>query len=166
MPVPTTTRPTKSHYPQRERRACRVKGNFVRIALERSSALSCRAKFLSAAPSNPAVGPRYEDTHPWAESRMGAIAWGLRPAPRFPSSLLSRYRIVAFATHGLMPGDLDGLKQPAPALTAPEVAGVDGDGAWIVLSACDTGGWRRRKERMPFMASSEPSSTPGQGLCW
>src|SRR5262249_10001338 len=26
---------------------------------------------------------------------------------------LSRYRIVAFATHGLVPGDLDGLTQPA-----------------------------------------------------
>src|SRR5262249_39310016 len=26
---------------------------------------------------------------------------------------LTRYRIVAFATHGLVPGDLDGLTQPA-----------------------------------------------------
>ena len=41
---------------------------------------------------------------------------------------LSRFRIVAFATHGLVPGDLDGLDQPALALTAPEVAGIDGDG--------------------------------------
>jgi CHAT domain-containing protein len=66
---------------------------------------------------------------------------------------LTRYRIVAFATHGLIPGDLDGLTQPALALTAPEVAGVDGDGLltidkilalkldadWVVLSACNTG---------------------------
>jgi CHAT domain-containing protein len=65
---------------------------------------------------------------------------------------LSRYRIVAFSTHGLMPGDLDGLTQPALALTAPSVAGVDGDGLltmeeilrlrldadWVVLSACNT----------------------------
>jgi hypothetical protein len=28
---------------------------------------------------------------------------------------LSHYRIVAFSTHGLVPGDLDGLTQPAPA---------------------------------------------------
>src|SRR5262249_2707885 len=41
---------------------------------------------------------------------------------------LSRFRIVAFATHGLMPGDLDGLTQPALALSAPSVADVDGDG--------------------------------------
>ena len=30
--------------------------------------------------------------------------------------------------HGLIPGDLDGLTQPALALAAPEVAGVAGDG--------------------------------------
>ncbi len=66
---------------------------------------------------------------------------------------LSRYKIVAFATHGLVPGDLNGLTQPALALSAPQVADVDGDGLltmeeilalkldadWVVLSACNTG---------------------------
>jgi CHAT domain-containing protein len=65
---------------------------------------------------------------------------------------LERYRVVAFATHGLVPGDLNGLTQPALALTAPEIADVDGDGLltmdeilglkldadWVVLSACNT----------------------------
>jgi CHAT domain-containing protein len=65
---------------------------------------------------------------------------------------LAHYRIVAFATHGLVPGDLDGLTQPALALTAPDIAGVKGDGLltmekilalkldadWVVLSACNT----------------------------
>ena len=65
---------------------------------------------------------------------------------------LSHYRIVAFSTHGLVTGDLDGLTQPALALTAPDVAGVKGDGLltmekilalkldadWVVLSACNT----------------------------
>jgi len=51
-----------------------------------------------------------------------------------------------------VPGDLDGLTQPALALTAPDVAGVKGDGLltmekiltlkldadWVVLSACNT----------------------------
>lgn len=66
---------------------------------------------------------------------------------------LDKYRVVAFATHGLVPGDLNGLTQPALALTAPQVADVDGDGLltmdeilglkldadWVVLSACNTG---------------------------
>jgi CHAT domain-containing protein len=52
-----------------------------------------------------------------------------------------------------VPGELDGLTQPALALTAPSVADVDGDGLltmeeilglkldadWVVLSACNTG---------------------------
>jgi CHAT domain-containing protein len=65
---------------------------------------------------------------------------------------LTKFRIVAFATHGLMPGDLNGLTQPALALTAPNVADVEGDGLltmeevlalkldadWVILSACNT----------------------------
>jgi CHAT domain-containing protein len=68
------------------------------------------------------------------------------------STKLSLYRIVAFATHGLMADDIDGLDQPALALTAPKVAGIEGSGLltsedilglklnadWVVLSACNT----------------------------
>lgn len=66
---------------------------------------------------------------------------------------LAKYRILAFSTHGLVPGELNGLTQPALALTAPNVADVDGDGLltmaeiltlkldadWVLLSACNTG---------------------------
>jgi CHAT domain-containing protein len=69
------------------------------------------------------------------------------------SAALSHYRVVAFATHGLVPGEINGLNQPALALSAPELAKVPGDGLltldeilnlqldadWVVLSACNTG---------------------------
>ncbi|MBI4241942.1 MAG: CHAT domain-containing protein, partial [Candidatus Rokubacteria bacterium] len=78
---------------------------------------------------------------------------GARANERAVKSLeLASYRVVAFATHGLVPGELDGLTQPALALSAPEVAQVEGDGLltmeeilglrlnadWVVLSACNT----------------------------
>jgi CHAT domain-containing protein len=67
------------------------------------------------------------------------------------TAALADYRVVVFATHGLVPGDLDGLDQPALALAAP-AAGEDDDGLltmgevfelrmdadWVVLSACNT----------------------------
>jgi CHAT domain-containing protein len=66
---------------------------------------------------------------------------------------LSNRRIIAFATHALVPGDLDGLDQPALALSSPSVTGDSEDGLltmgeimklklnadWVVLSACNTG---------------------------
>ncbi|MEW6667065.1 MAG: CHAT domain-containing tetratricopeptide repeat protein [Thermodesulfobacteriota bacterium] len=72
---------------------------------------------------------------------------------RIKSMILSDRRVVAFATHALMPGDLDGLWQPALALSAPrragdqedglltmgEVLGLKLDADWVVLSACNTG---------------------------
>jgi len=69
------------------------------------------------------------------------------------SSDLSDVRVIAFATHGLVPGDLNGLTQPALAMSSPQVTQDGGDGLltmgeilelqldadWVVLSACNTG---------------------------
>jgi CHAT domain-containing protein len=66
---------------------------------------------------------------------------------------LSGFKVLAFATHGLVPGDLNGLTQPALALSSPQVTGDKDDGLltmgeilglkldadWVVLSACNTG---------------------------
>jgi CHAT domain-containing protein len=65
---------------------------------------------------------------------------------------LTGYRVVMFATHGLVPGDLPGLSQPALALSNPALTGGREDGLlqmdevlglklraeWVVLSACNT----------------------------
>jgi len=65
---------------------------------------------------------------------------------------LDRYRIIEFATHGLVSGELKGLTEPALVLTPPAQATSDDDGLltaskiatlqlnadWVVLSACNT----------------------------
>lgn len=65
---------------------------------------------------------------------------------------LEQFRVVAFATHGLVAGDLEGLEEPALALSTPAQAGPEDDGLltmgevlglrmnaqWVVLSACNT----------------------------
>jgi CHAT domain-containing protein len=68
------------------------------------------------------------------------------------STDLSNRKVVMFATHGLVPGELNGLTQPALALSSPDVTGDKDDGLltmdkvitlkldadWVVLSACNT----------------------------
>jgi CHAT domain-containing protein/Tfp pilus assembly protein PilF len=65
---------------------------------------------------------------------------------------LSNYRIVYFATHGLVAGDIKGLAEPSLALsipktpndlddgllTASEIAQLKLNADWVVLSACNT----------------------------
>lgn len=84
-----------------------------------------------------------------------ADAVNLREAasePRVKSAPLGEYRVIQFATHGLVAGDLSGLSEPALVLTPPDVPTEDNDGLltaseiallklnadWIVLSACNT----------------------------
>jgi CHAT domain-containing protein/tetratricopeptide (TPR) repeat protein len=71
---------------------------------------------------------------------------------RVKSAPLDRYRIIQFATHGLVAGDLSGLAEPALVLTPPpvpaetddglltasEIAALKLDAEWVVLSACNT----------------------------
>jgi CHAT domain-containing protein len=109
-----------------------------------------------------AMLPRLPDT----ADELKSIALALRADPATALRLgkdanedavkttdLSKVKVLAFATHGLVPGELNGLTQPALALSAPAVAGVGGDGLltmeeilalkldadWVVLSACNTG---------------------------
>lgn len=75
--------------------------------------------------------------------------------PIVKTTPLNRTKVLMFATHGLLAGDLDGLHQPALALTPPLKSGTVGDDGlltleeiltlkldsdWVVLSACNTAG--------------------------
>jgi len=65
---------------------------------------------------------------------------------------LGTRQVVVFATHGLLPGDLPNLDQPAlamatpsqkdgsPLLTLDDVLGLRMNADWVVLSACNTAG--------------------------
>jgi len=72
------------------------------------------------------------------------------------ANLIDR-RVIAFSTHGLVPGELSGLDSPALALSAPELATkrdqsdngfltlekvltLKLNAEWVVLSACNTAG--------------------------
>jgi CHAT domain-containing protein len=65
---------------------------------------------------------------------------------------LARYRVLSFATHGLMAGEYADVGEPALVLTPPAKASADDDGLltaseiarlrldadWVLLSACNT----------------------------
>jgi CHAT domain-containing protein len=66
---------------------------------------------------------------------------------------LNEFETIIFATHGLVPGELNGLDLPALALSSPKITASEGDGLltadeimnlklnadWVILSACNTG---------------------------
>ena len=91
------------------------------------------AKFLGAGEDDLYLGPRASE-------------------PLLTHADLERYRVIEFATHGLMSGELAGLAEPALVLTPPQMATPENDGLltaskiatlkldadWVVLSACNT----------------------------
>ncbi len=117
-----------------------------------------------------AVGEFQFDSLPETENEVKAIKETLRvPEPPDPLQLRSEaarsrvfrfndadalddYRYLVFATHGVMPGDIDGMDQPALVLSDPDpqtggegfltmadVFGLSLNADFIALTACNTG---------------------------
>jgi CHAT domain-containing protein/tetratricopeptide (TPR) repeat protein len=96
------------------------------------------------------LGARAEDIHLGAGATERAVK-GLSESGR-----LAHYRIVHFATHGALAGQVSGASEPGLILTPPEeaselddgyltaseIAGLRLDADWVILSACNTAAGR------------------------
>ena len=124
----------------------------------------------SAASYTVESGFRYGDIPPLPETRdeLVALAETLGADPKADlvlgagatrkavlTATLADRRVVAFATHGLLPGEIPGLSKPAlamaatdnpadsPLLTLDDVLSLKLNARWVVLSACNTAGGER-----------------------
>lgn len=89
-----------------------------------------------------------------ANVRIGARATEAEVKRLSSSGELAKYRILHFATHGTLAGQLKGTSEPGLILTPPEAATDEDDGYlsgreiaslkldadWVILSACNTAG--------------------------
>ena len=86
------------------------------------------------------------------DMRLGGQATERQVKQLSASGELAKYRMVHFATHGALAGQLDGTREPGLILTPPdeatdeddrylsasEIANLKLDADWVILSACNT----------------------------
>jgi CHAT domain-containing protein/tetratricopeptide (TPR) repeat protein len=106
---------------------------------ETADELCAVARDLKADPEDVHLGARATETEFKALSASGRLA---------------QYRIVHFATHGALAGEISGAREPGLILTPPdvptdtddgylsgsEIAALRLDADWVILSACNTAG--------------------------
>ncbi|HXW24195.1 MAG TPA: CHAT domain-containing tetratricopeptide repeat protein, partial [Xanthobacteraceae bacterium] len=136
----------------------------VRQATEAPSVATPYADFWHGAGVDRALLARALRRVPTTADELKAVAASVGAAPgdlhlradasetTVKSAPLADYRIVYFATHGLVAGDVKGIAEPALALTLPaqpselddglltasEIAQLKLNADWVVLSACNT----------------------------
>jgi CHAT domain-containing protein len=90
------------------------------------------------------------------EIRLGARATEAEIKRLSKAGELSKYRVIHFATHGALAGQVSGNSEPGLLLTPPakatevddgylsasEIAGLKLDADWVILSACNTAAGR------------------------
>jgi CHAT domain-containing protein len=129
------------------------------LALARSDAMArglptADVDLLRTLPSLPGTERELHAMSGVLEASAGALYLGAAATEASARSnpALGNARVVAFATHGLLPNDLAGLKEPglvftppaAPSaqddgvLTASEASGLALNAEWVILSACNT----------------------------
>ena len=89
-----------------------------------------------------------------AEIRIGPRATEAEVKALSASGELAGFRVLHFATHGTLAGELSGTSEPGLIMTPPEAPGAEDDGYlsaseiaglkldadWVILSACNTAG--------------------------
>lgn len=127
--------PARDVYVARDGVAAAVR-RLPRLAASREEIIAL-ARTLGAPERNMLLGREASDA---AIKRLDGV-------PRFSGA-----EVIAFATHGLMSGDMSGVVEPALALTPPSLSSGGNDGLltaseiaelhlsarWVILSACNT----------------------------
>lgn len=138
---------TKSRGPLPKAARTRAYASFWRGTLPDFEALRNE---LTALPET--VGELQTVAHALGDERSRLLFGAAATETAVKTLPLAQYRVVYFATHGLVAGEVRGLGEPALVLTLPavpselddglltasEVAQLHLDSDWVVLSACNT----------------------------
>ena len=149
---------TESHLTRGARAKLDVAGVFRNVGAGTGTGAAGRADiadvdFIRGTPSLPETADELRNMARILKADASSV-WlqGQATETRVKTMDLSRYRTLAFATHGVLAGQISGAGEPGLLLTPPKVGTLEDDGYlsaseiaklnlnadWVVLSACNT----------------------------